>query len=43
MIGLPTTDADPSVRRVLALRVLLGDVAEGRLAPGPDLRPRERR
>ena len=43
MIGLPTTDADPSVRRAQALRLLLGYVAEGRPAPAPDPRPRERR
>lgn len=41
MIGLPTTDADPSVRRAHALRLLLGYVAESRPAP-TDPRPRGR-
>ncbi len=43
MIGLPTTDADPSVRRAQALRLLLGYVAEGRPAPAIEPRPHERR
>jgi len=42
VIGLPTTDAEPSVRRADALRLLLSYVAEG--SPSPtNLPPRKRR